>query len=435
MPQPLGPPQMGGTGLSGLCLADDLDGWPAPRRAGANADQPKIFYVANPITSSIQTIRAERHGPRYSYSKGLDFLTSADVRFRPVAIQFGPDGCLYVVDWYNKIISHNEVPRDHPERDKQSGRIWRIRRSDQPRTPPPDLAATPTAELSNFLDHPKGRVAALAWQELADRRDAAIVRDLEKIAASSDHTVAKRLGCCGHWQTATRSPSRCSNGLGAVAPPPSRRGGRAAGRCCSEADFLQVAEGLAADDSPRVRAARRAAPPRAFFNGGKRVADGRPVREPLPDRGWESYDRDFERCLARWAMEKNTSLVAEYLNSPAASQAPLESRILATLALDGPRAAANLVQLLPEISRPPSEEELRAPATHAASPDVAEALRRVIGNPSLRLSVLRTFNRLRTHIDSPEIHDLVSAAAARLWDEDASDTGGPLRLRPFEPLP
>ena len=39
----------------------------------------------------------------------------------------GPDGCLYVIDWYNKIISHNEVARNHPDRDKQSGRIWRIK--------------------------------------------------------------------------------------------------------------------------------------------------------------------------------------------------------------------------------------------------------------------------------------------------------------------
>jgi len=50
-----------------------------------------------------------------------------------VAIHFGPDGCLYVVDWYNKVISHNEVPRNHPDRDKTRGRIWRVRHEGQPR--------------------------------------------------------------------------------------------------------------------------------------------------------------------------------------------------------------------------------------------------------------------------------------------------------------
>ena len=39
----------------------------------------------------------------------------------------GPDGCVYIVDWYNKIISHNEVPRNHPDRDKKRGRIWRLK--------------------------------------------------------------------------------------------------------------------------------------------------------------------------------------------------------------------------------------------------------------------------------------------------------------------
>jgi hypothetical protein len=47
-----------------------------------------------------------------------DFINSNDPRFRPVAITFGPDGCLYIVDWYNEIISHNEVARNHPDRDK-----------------------------------------------------------------------------------------------------------------------------------------------------------------------------------------------------------------------------------------------------------------------------------------------------------------------------
>ncbi len=46
--------------------------------------------------------------------------------FRPVDIQLGADGALYVADFYNKIIGHYEVRLDHPERDRTSGRIWRI---------------------------------------------------------------------------------------------------------------------------------------------------------------------------------------------------------------------------------------------------------------------------------------------------------------------
>lgn len=55
-----------------------------------------------------------------------DFLVSEDPWFRPVDIKIGPDGALYIADFYNRIIGHYEVPLDHPGRDRTSGRIWRI---------------------------------------------------------------------------------------------------------------------------------------------------------------------------------------------------------------------------------------------------------------------------------------------------------------------
>ena len=55
-----------------------------------------------------------------------DFLTSKDRWFRPTDIKLGPDGALYVSDFYNKIIGHYEVDLKHPGRDKDHGRIWRI---------------------------------------------------------------------------------------------------------------------------------------------------------------------------------------------------------------------------------------------------------------------------------------------------------------------
>ena len=58
-------------------------------------------------------------------------VLSDDRNFRPVDMEFGPDGALYLVDWYNRIISHNEVPREHPDRDRVRGRIWRVRHRDQ----------------------------------------------------------------------------------------------------------------------------------------------------------------------------------------------------------------------------------------------------------------------------------------------------------------
>jgi hypothetical protein len=199
MPQPLAPPQMGGTGLSGLALADDLDGWPAPWGAGQESTpDERIFYVANPITNSIQLIVATRAGERYTYRKGDDLLKSGDPSFRPVALQFGPDGCLYVVDWYNKVISHNEVPRTHPDRDRIRGRIWRIRHASQPVREPVAIAAVATENLPRHLGVANARLADLAWQEIIDR-DARTAALALKMCVGHQQGL-RRLGWLSHWQ-------------------------------------------------------------------------------------------------------------------------------------------------------------------------------------------------------------------------------------------
>src|SRR6185503_4129092 len=52
--------------------------------------------------------------------------TTTDPWFRPVDIHIGPDGAMYILDFYNRIIGHYEVPLPHPGRDRTSGRIWRV---------------------------------------------------------------------------------------------------------------------------------------------------------------------------------------------------------------------------------------------------------------------------------------------------------------------
>src|SRR5207342_3101051 len=50
----------------------------------------------------------------------------SDPWFRPVDTLVGPDGAMYIADFYNRIIGHYEVPLPHPGRDRTSGRIWRV---------------------------------------------------------------------------------------------------------------------------------------------------------------------------------------------------------------------------------------------------------------------------------------------------------------------
>ncbi len=184
--------RMGGTGLSGLAL---IESGPLVVRASARSESVEerakarttndlTMAVANPIISKIQTIAMHRDGAYWKLAQIPDLITCDDPFFRPVALTNGPDGCIYIVDWYNKIISHNEVPRAHPDRDKTRGRIWRIKpRSDgfQPSAktetagsrhslPIPDFTRLSDDELIAMLGTEPVAKAHLAWQTLADRK-------------------------------------------------------------------------------------------------------------------------------------------------------------------------------------------------------------------------------------------------------------------------
>lgn len=88
-------------------------------------------YQGNFFSGNVMTSRVNRNSPIYHGStivakEESDFLATTDSWFRPVDIRLGPDGALYIADFYNKIIGHYEVPLDHMGRDRYRGRIWRI---------------------------------------------------------------------------------------------------------------------------------------------------------------------------------------------------------------------------------------------------------------------------------------------------------------------
>ena len=182
--------RVGGTGISGLAFSEDDGeyGFPAPWN-------DHVAFLANPITNSINCVYVKRNSDGSVTSKHLpDLLKSMDGWFRPVNIEVGPDGCLYVADWYSKVISHNEVSRTHPDRDRKHGRIWRIRHKSQKTFDIPDLLKVDSKKLLFHLKN--GRTLwekRAAWHQISDRNAIDLASDLTQILLDEDEKSATRV--------------------------------------------------------------------------------------------------------------------------------------------------------------------------------------------------------------------------------------------------
>ncbi len=383
---------MGGTGLSGIALAEDVD-TPFAQGQGEGA----VFYVANPITSRIQIVTMTRDGQGHPvFHKGKDFMTSTDPCFRPIAIHFGPDGCLYVVDWYNKIISHNEVPRTHPDRDKTHGRIWRIRHQSQQPVPRVDLAKLPDAGLIDLLGGGNALVASHAWQELADRKSPATGPVLEALVNNTAEAIPRRMGALWALEGMDSAKPALLAKLAASAEPEFRHEAvRIAGEeSLSESDFLSVISALGDEKNFRVRAAIANAVRQHREPSARIVACAASLGlAPAMESDRAGYDRNFERYLARWAMSEHPQATREML---ATEKLPIEAKLLALRSQDGEQAAAGIVKLLPEIPRILTPDELNVLAANINSPAVDQAIINLLANPDRREQTLGSMLRLDT---------------------------------------
>lgn len=136
-------------------------------------------YQGNILTGNVMTSRINRDSLKYTGSsvqavEEPDFITCDDPWFRPVDMQMGPDGALYIADFYNKIIGHYEVPLTHPGRDRERGRIWRVSYAGTTQAPGKldsalDLTKADAAGLVACLAYPNLGVAMRAGDELVDR--------------------------------------------------------------------------------------------------------------------------------------------------------------------------------------------------------------------------------------------------------------------------
>ena len=163
------PPMMehthGSTAISGIAF---YTGENFPKEYRGN------IFTGNVMTSRVNRNSLEYHGSTIEAKEQPDFLVTSDPWFRPVDVQVGPDGALYIADFYNRIIGHYEVPLDHPGRDRHRGRIWRIvytgdAEESKPATMPEPIANGSATTLVNKLANANFTWRMIATDQLVDR--------------------------------------------------------------------------------------------------------------------------------------------------------------------------------------------------------------------------------------------------------------------------
>jgi putative heme-binding domain-containing protein len=174
------------TAIDGVCFYDD-DRFPAEFRGN--------FFCGNVMTARVNRDRVEFHGSTMLAREMPDLVATSDPWFRPVDIQLGLDGALYIADFYNKIIGHYEVDLHHPGRDRTSGRIWRLvyRGEANAESAKPDISLL-HADLQQIFAILRSANITLrlhAFQRLASETDqqkkAAIITQAAALIQDTDH--------------------------------------------------------------------------------------------------------------------------------------------------------------------------------------------------------------------------------------------------------
>src|SRR5262249_30133908 len=152
---------------------------------------PKEFqdqYIAgNLLSNAIYWHKMTPKGSSFVAEHGGDLLVSNDTWFRPVDCFQGPDGSVYVADWYDKRAAHLD-PIDNW--DKTNGRVYRIEYQGTKQPAPFDLRKKTSAELVELLKHQNKWWRNEAKRLLMERQDKSVVPQLKKQALEEKGLLA-----------------------------------------------------------------------------------------------------------------------------------------------------------------------------------------------------------------------------------------------------
>ncbi len=151
-------------------------------------------FVCEPTSNLVHCEIVSPDGATFSSRPvfaGSEFLTSDDDWFRPVNLEVGPDGALYIVDMYRAVIEHPDwMPDELRGRadlyfGNDRGRIYRVVRNGAEKIAAPQLSAASDDELAALFDHSIGWWRDTAARLLYERQSRTIGPKLAELARDS----------------------------------------------------------------------------------------------------------------------------------------------------------------------------------------------------------------------------------------------------------
>jgi mono/diheme cytochrome c family protein len=163
-------------------------------------------FVCEPAGNLIRRYALEHSGVSFRAKNAYDkaeFLASTDERFRPVNLNNGPDGCLYIVDLYHGILQHHlyittylrqQILDRGLEKHTDLGRIYRVVNESKAAGPKPLLSKASPEKLVESLSHPNGWWRDTAQRLLVERNDSTAVAALKQLALSGANPLGRLHG-------------------------------------------------------------------------------------------------------------------------------------------------------------------------------------------------------------------------------------------------
>jgi putative membrane-bound dehydrogenase-like protein len=162
-------------------------------------------FLSEPTVSLVHNDWLKPNGVTYVASKQpgreeTEFIAGNDLWFRPIHTRVGPDGALYVVDFYNQAAIHNDTrgpahgahnAATRPDRDHHFGRIWRVQHKEASKLPPYKLDPNKPADLVKALEHPNGWVRGTAQRLLSEAAGNKAASSLAKTLKSGTTSFAR----------------------------------------------------------------------------------------------------------------------------------------------------------------------------------------------------------------------------------------------------